>query len=315
MKFLWISLLLMTMTSIAMPAEAQSRKELAAQNVQLAERLSVLESRMLTGDPAAERLLARMDGLEAAQRNLTGEIERLRYERDILNSEVQALIGDVRAMQDLSNRMKIHLDAVDLIAQEQQRRSAPIVYGPAVEGQPSPVPSAPVFKEQELVFGDPDVIGSEDDFSGNMAGGLPAPIPAPGPSQVTTQGNDVSQLGQIGKTRLAEGDFAGAQTALSQYLQFNPNAADAGEMNFWLGESYYVRGGYADAADAYIASMRSDAKGEKAPDAMVRLAAALRQLGNRNEACQTLASFPAQFPNANSTVREKARIEAARTGC
>lgn len=310
MKFLWTSLLLTT-ALVAAPAEAQSRKELAAQNVQLAERLSVLESRMLTGDPAAERLLARMDGLEAAQRNLTGEIERLRYERDILNGEVQALIGDVRDMQDLSNRMKIHLDAVDLIAQEQQRRSAPIVYGPAVEGQPSAVPSAPVFKEQELVFGDPDMIGREDDFSNDMAGGLPAPLPSPNLSQ----GNDVSQLGQIGKTRLAEGDFAGAQTALSQYLQFNPNAADAGEMNFWLGESYYVRGGYADAADAYIASMRSDAKGEKAPDAMVRLAAALRQLGNRNEACQTLASFPSQFPNANQAVKEKARIEAARTGC
>jgi len=280
------------MVSISAPAEAQSRKELAAQNAALASRISVLESRLLTGDPAAERLLARMDSLETAQRNLTGEIERLAYERDNLKGEVEALISDVRAMQDLSNRMKIHLDAVDLIAQEQNRVSAPITYGPVIEGQPSAVPSAPVFKEKELV----------------IAGGPPA-------TSAPINGNDVSQLGQIGKTRLLEGDFVGAQTALSQYLEFNPNASDAGEMNYWLGESYFVRGGYADAADAYIASMRKDSQGVKAPDAMVRLAAALRELGNRNEACATLASFPSQFPNANDNVKEKARIEAGRTGC
>lgn len=308
MKFLWMSLLITT-ALIASPAQAQSKKELAAQNVQLSERIRVLESRMLTGDPAAERLLARMDGLEAAQRNLTGEIERLRYERDNLNNEVQALIGDVRAMQDLSNRMKIHLDAVELVAKEQQSLTAPRVYGPAISGQPSPVPSAPVFKEQELVFGnpndfgDPDVIGSDN---GNLAGMA---------SSSMAEGNDVSQLGQVGKTRLREGDFMGAQTALSQYLQFNPDAVDAGEMHFWLGESYFVRGGYADAADSYIAAMRKDPMGEKAPDSMVRLAAALRQLGKRNEACQTLASFPAQYPNANQSVKDRAQVEAARTGC
>jgi len=215
--------------AFASPADAQSRKELAAQNAALASRISVLESRMLTGDPAAERLLARMDSLETAQRNLTGEIERLAYERDNLKGEVEALISDVRSMQDLSNRIKIHLDAVDLIAQEQQNTRAPITYGPVSQGQPSSVPSAPIFKEQDLIISD--------------------------------------------------------------------------------GE------GYADAADAYIASMRKDSQGVRAPDAMVRLAAALRELGNRNEACATLASFPSQFPNANNNVKEKARIEAGRTGC
>lgn len=286
-----LAVLLFTTALVASPAHAQSRKELAAQNIQLAERISVLESRLLTGDPAAERLLARMDGLEAAQRNLTGELERLRYERDTLKAEVEALNGDIRSMQALSDRMKIHLDAVDLVAKEQQSRTAPITYGPSTGTQPSAVPGAPTFKEQELV------ILSQPDLA------------------TDNTGNDVSQLGEVGKTKLAEGDFVGAQTALSQYLQFNPEAADAGEMNFWLGESYYVRGGYVDAADAFIASMRTDPKGTKAPDAMVRLAATLRQLGNTTEACQTLSAFPGQFPQASETVKEKARIEAARTGC
>ena len=114
---------------------------------------------------------------------------------------------------------------------------------------------------------------------------------------------------------MAEGDFAGAQISLKQYLQFNPDAPDVGEMNYYLGESYYVRGGYADAADAYITSMKRDPRGVKAPDAMVRLAGALRELGKTADSCATLASLPSQYPNASATVSSKAKLEAARSGC
>ena len=75
----------------ATPAQAQSKKELAAQNVALAERLARLESRMLTGYPAAERLMTRIDSLETAQRTLRGELERVAYERDGLKGEVMQL--------------------------------------------------------------------------------------------------------------------------------------------------------------------------------------------------------------------------------
>jgi len=82
-----------------------------------------------------------------------------------------------------------------------------------------------------------------------------------------------------------------------------------------LGETYFVNKAHANAADAYITSMRKDPGGVKAPDAMVRLAAALRELGKTTEACQTLDSFPAQYPNAPADVRDKARTEQLRTGC
>ena len=105
----------------ATPAQAQSKKELAAQNVALAERLARLESRMLTGDPAAERLMARIDSLETAQRTLRGELERVAYERDGLKGEVMQLRTELQIIQDMAGRMRVHLDAVDLIAQEQSR--------------------------------------------------------------------------------------------------------------------------------------------------------------------------------------------------
>lgn len=278
----------------ASPVQAQSKKELAAQNAALAERLTRLESRMLTGDPAAERLMARIDSLESAQRALRGELERVAFERDGLKGEVMQLRTDLQIIQDLAGRMTVHLDAVDLIAQEQtrpvQRRTGPVTLGGT--STLDPLGGAPVFSERPIEIG-----------------------PSTQNTPPVTPPNDIAQLGQIGKQRLAEGDFTGAQISLKQYLQFNPDAADIGEMNYYLGESYYVRQGYADAADAYIASMKRDPRGVKAPDAMVRLAGALRELGKAKDACATLASLPRQYPNASATVKDKAKLEAARAGC
>ena len=288
-----VAAFLATSCLIAAPAQAQSKKELAAQNVALAERLGRLESRMLTGDPAAERLMARIDALETAQRTLRGELEHVAYERDGLKGEVSQLRTELQIIQDMAGRMKVHLDAVDLIAQEQTRpvpsRVGPVYTGPTVPLDP--LGGAPTYGERPLVIGNSQAIA--------------APV----------QTNDVTELGQTGKRLLAEGDFAGAQISLKQYLQFNPDAADVGEMNYYLGESYYVRGGYADAADAYITSMKRDPRGVKAPDAMVRLAGALRELGKTSESCATLASLPRQYPNASPTVTSKAQLEAARAGC
>jgi len=287
--------LLATSFFVATPAQAQSKKDLAAQNSALQQRLARLESRLLTGDPAAERLMTRIDALEASQRALRGELERVAYERDGLKGEVSQLRTELQIIQDMAGRMRVHLDAVDLIAQEQtrpfERRVGPVTQGPVTPVNPLGTP--PTFRQEQLVLG---------------GGGAVAAAP-------TAPTNDVTELGETGKRLLAEGDFLGAQSSLKQYLQFNPDAADIGEMQFYLGESFYVRGGYADAADAYIASIKRDPRGVKAPDAMVRLAASLRELGKLQDACATLASLPSQYPNASETVNSKAKLEAARAGC
>lgn len=294
---------------VSTPASAQSKKELSAQNAALAQRLATLERRMLTGDPAAERLIQRMDGLETSQRNLTGEIERLRFERETLRKELTALIEDVAAMQALSNRIKIHLDAVDLVAKEQAMR------GPAVSSQPR-------------IYGDTDTFSSPDtknDFNEVYSTSPQDPtqlsqVPNAPTFKETTipiqqDYNEMAELPNMGRQKLAEGDFLGAQSNFKQYLDFNPDAADAADVNFWLAETYFVRGSYTDAADSYIASMRKAPDGPKAPEAMVGLAATLRALGKTAEACQALASFPVEYPDAAQRVREKARVVAARTGC
>ncbi|MBL4869628.1 MAG: tetratricopeptide repeat protein [Robiginitomaculum sp.] len=272
--FLLISLFIMA--NVFSPAAyGQSRKELAAQNAQLAMRLQALENRMLTGDPAAERLMQRMDASETSQRALTGQVERLIYERDNLQAEVQSLAAALADLQVIAEDMQRHLQAVNIVAQE----------------KPAP------------------------DYSASHTGGGAynngSSIPAP----PVIVGNDISKLAEIGLEKMQEGDFSQAQTIFHQYLQLSPEASDRGDIYYWLGETYFIKGGFTDAADAYIASMRAAPNGVFAPDAMLRLAATARELGKIEMACQTLASFPTQFPNASEAIKSKAATEKQRSGC
>lgn len=284
-RFVRLLLIAVLAMSVVAPAFAQSRAELAAENEALRQRVDRLEARLLTGDPAAERLMARVDTLETSIRTLLGEVERLSYERELADAEVNALESDIRILQDLSTRMKIHLDAVDLVAAQ----SAPTVDetyvgGPATLEQ---IQGPPSRRTEDFVL----------------------------PPANENAANDAAQLGAVGMTRLAEGDYAGAETAFVQYLQYYSDAVDAGEINYWLGESHFVRGQYNAAAEAYVASIKSAGSRSKAPDALVKLAASLREMGQGSEACLALSSFEAQFPDASQDARDKATREASKTGC
>ncbi len=297
-----MSLCVLLFVATALPAAAQSKKEMVAQDQLMMERIERLESRMLTGDPAAERLMQRMDALEENMRTLTGEVERLRFERDQLRAEIQGMGGTIAGLEGLAalaSRMQTHLDEADRVARQPaptQSYSSP--YSTTVTGDPyfAPAPSTTTAQPNAV-----------------------SPAPSFGEQVIAAQGynaqTNVDELPQLGQTKLSEGDFLGAQTAFKQYLEINPNAPNSGEVSYWLGESYFVRGGYADAADAYISSMRKDPQGQLAPKAMVGLATTMRELGKKTEACNALGSLTAQFPNASSEVRELARIESARTGC
>lgn len=288
--------------SVSTDALAQSKKEMVAKDVQLEQRISDLEGRMLTGDPAAERLMQRMDSLEAAQRALTGEIEQLRYERDTLRTDVEALAKDIEAMQAVAVDMRAHLDMAT---------GAGFTSPPLAGGQP--LPQAPYIDSQ----GGGQTLNAPSPAPQNQ--GQPfqmlPPVQSNPVQPLGAQSVDASELMTIGQQKLRAGDFTGAQLAYRQYIDVNPNAPDVGEAHFWLGETYYVKSGFDKAAESYIASMRAAPKGELAPSAMIGLAGALRGMGNKDGACQTLDGFPVQFPDASSDMQSKANRERQRSGC
>lgn len=287
MRILLLACLVLLM---ALPSQAQSRKELAAKDAILEQRLSELENRFLTGDPAAERLMRRMDALETEQRALRGEVEQLRYERDALRGDVEKLAEKVARWEAIEARVVQHLEAVDLAA--------------ANAGS-----SAPNSGNQQDYL---PPIGT--DISPQSTPDL-GPVPNAAPGTLGSEQVDMSELLTIGQNKLLSGDFAGAELAYQQYVNLNPNADDIDEAHYWLGETYIIRGRFPEASTSFSASLEKNPRGEFAPNALIGLASAMRNMGNRDGACQALSVLPSEYPNADADIRAKADTEKSRAGC
>ncbi len=320
MRFLSVGLIILIAAyGWAMPAQAQSKQDMIDTDAVLTQRLNAIEQRYLTGDPAAERLMQRMDALEASHRIMTGEIEQLRYERETLQTEVQSLSAQIADLQSLAGEMRQHLQAVELAAQ-----SGGSVLGGSALGSsaPSTTPYVQPDTSYGTTYGDSGwTQGSYDQGSYDQniySGGdviIDQSATYAAPTYADLAGVDMGQLQELGRERLLAGDFSGAQSAFKQYIDLNPDADDIGEAHFWLAETYFVRSGYAEAVDAYIAAMRAAPAGEKAPNALVGLAASLRGLGDIDGACQTLDGFDAEYAALSGDVARKAKAERQRAGC
>ena len=117
------------------------------------------------------------------------------------------------------------------------------------------------------------------------------------------------------KAFLEQGYFDQAQNAFEAYITDYASLPLAGPALYWLGEIAAVKGDYRGATNAYIETLKRFPKGSKAPEAMVKLGAALFALGDKVEACRALKAFPSQYPKAAAGVRARAEIESRRAGC
>lgn len=100
-----------------------------------------------------------------------------------------------------------------------------------------------------------------------------------------------------------------------QFLQANPSDRRAADAIYWLGESYYQRQQYSDAAEQFLKISTDYPKASRGPDALVKLGMALSRLNAKPEACATLAQVVRKYPNASAEVRSAIERERRRSKC
>ena len=113
---------------------------------------------------------------------------------------------------------------------------------------------------------------------------------------------------RAGRYALAESDFAA-------FVKKFPNHKLAGNAQYWLGESYYVRQQYKRAATSFLTGYERYRKNAKAPDSLLKLGMVLVALGDKKNACGAFADLLKQFPNASASVKRRAGIEKNRASC
>lgn len=128
-------------------------------------------------------------------------------------------------------------------------------------------------------------------------------------------GGDAQSIYQRGYGALLQKDYPGAESAFRQLVAAHPSHPLAGDAQYWLGETYYVRGQYKNAADAFLDGYTKFKTGQKAPDALLKLGMSLAELGQKEAACSTFGELKTKFPQAPLHVAEEATAWRKKTGC
>jgi tol-pal system protein YbgF len=113
---------------------------------------------------------------------------------------------------------------------------------------------------------------------------------------------------------LKQADYPGAEAELRAFVEQHPNDPMAGNAQYWLGDTYFARGRYTDAARAFAEVYKRYPKSAKAPEALLKLGMSLGQANQKPNACVALAQLD-QVPHAASNVKQQAAAEKKRLGC
>jgi tol-pal system protein YbgF len=114
---------------------------------------------------------------------------------------------------------------------------------------------------------------------------------------------------------LLQKDYGTAETNFESFLKRHPTHQLAGNAQYWLGESFFVRGQYRPAATAFLKGYQDYAKSQKAPESLLKLAMSLQRLGQKDAACSSFTEFASKYPSPPSHIKTLAQNERQRSGC
>lgn len=114
---------------------------------------------------------------------------------------------------------------------------------------------------------------------------------------------------------MLNGEYALAESSFKAFLADHPTDKRAASGQYWLGESYYSRKMYREAADAFLTSYQQYPSSPKAPDSLLKLGLALNGLGEKKAACASFDELLAKYPKASKALRDLAGAEKNKARC
>lgn len=247
-----------------------------------------VEIKVAEPDPEITTLRTRIEDLEMTLRQTTGQIDSLGQELAQARRDLKALDAQGHAMQD-------RLAAVEgqLAAQAAAAANAP----PPAKTPPAAEAAAAAKPATKPA--------------------APAPVPAPMGAvakPASPAATERAAAYQRARQLLMDGQFPAASSAFQDYVdQYGDTAPNGPEARFWLGETLYIRGAYADAAAAYIGAIRGWPATSWGAEAVVKLSMSLIELKKAPDACRTLDEFARRYPSAPPATKaraDKARLRA-----
>ena len=260
----------------------------------------------------AARIELRLSQLEAQLRELTGQIEESSHRQVQLRGQIDKLAADT-----------------DLRLRQLERGGGAMATG-GLQGR-APGEGQLAGTGQDGLLGQP-VGGAAPRTLGTIPAEDLAALQAEKVQQVSpdagapaTQGQTAQAYALGGATPeaqyksafglLSQANYGEAELALRAFVDQNPDDPLAGNAKYWLGETYYVRQDFQQAAITFAEAYQRYPDNSKAPDNLLKLGMSLSALGSKPDACGTFAELLKRYPNAAVTVQQRAKQERQRLGC
>ncbi|MGC6512836.1 MAG: tol-pal system protein YbgF [Parvibaculales bacterium] len=142
-----------------------------------------------------------------------------------------------------------------------------------------------------------------------------APAPETAPQPMDTPVLDPLEVYDQALKKLRMGAYGEAQDDLVYFLANFKTHKLAGNAQYWLGETHYVRRDYKAAATAFLNGYTTFENSAKAPDSLLKLGMTLVVMGEKETGCDAFAELSSKFPDAAQSVIQRAEIERQRAGC
>ena len=148
--------------------------------------------------------------------------------------------------------------------------------------------------------------------SGSASATQPQVTAGARPSTNPLQPQDIYQASYID---FSKGSYALAMAGFREFIRRFPDHPLAGNAQYWLGETYYVRNDFRNASVAFAEGYQKYPDSQKAPDNLLKLAMALGQQGQKQNACVALAQLDKRYPNASANIKDRAGRAKKNYGC
>ena len=114
---------------------------------------------------------------------------------------------------------------------------------------------------------------------------------------------------------LRQANYDNAELALKEFVKRYPKEKLASNARYWLGETYYVRAAYVQAAEVFLEGYQADPKGPKAPDSLLKLGMSLAGLDKKSDACAAFDKVSKDFPDASAGIHNTIARENQKNSC
>lgn len=271
----------------------------------------------------AAGLILKINALEEEMQNLTNRIEEVDFKLRRIDSRMTKLVEDVdfrlTAIERNMAAAPAPAPAGNLTTDSNAAPVAGAAQGAQVLGQVTPdevarLPqgNAPAGTGVQVQSAPPVSTGNTQVAAAPVANAAPATgrplneaLPAGEPKD-----QYIHAFGLLQAKRFAE-----AEQAFTAFLELHPEHELAGNAQYWLGESHYVRQDYEAAASAFLTGYQKYRTSTKAPDNLLKLGITLVVLDQKQDACAVFNELTDRYPTAASSIKRRMQREKQKAGC